>query len=314
MKFFITRSSLFLIPILLLYGIAPFFSDGYTDAYALKFSDLENRNSLIIGTSRASQGCIPFVLDSVLGTENKFFNFAFTITQSPYGTVYSEAIKKKITEDSLNTFILTVDPWSISIIEKPLDNQHGLREEKLLLAKVNHYNKNPNYDYFTNSYGKNWLWIYVNKFKPFYSSISQRKTSTFLHNDGWLEINVPMDVSSIHSREARTIQTYTETMNRYKSSEIRINHLVRLVKFLSERGKVFLVRLPVSSKMLKLENKYMPEFDSIIRNIAISNNVSFFNFVTEKSNYYFTDGNHLHKESAKQVSISIAQLIKANSK
>jgi hypothetical protein len=64
----------------------------------------------------------------------EFFNFSFTIVDSPYGPIYHYAIKRKINENSKSSiFILSVDPWSISSTTKnPNDYKNFLENEKCL--------------------------------------------------------------------------------------------------------------------------------------------------------------------------------------
>src|SRR5690606_17884978 len=86
-----------------------FVNDNYS-----KFT--HQSSSLIIGLSRAHNGISPKILDSILAEipyQGGFLNFAFEKTQSPYGGVYLEAIKKKIPEQTKQgIFILSVSPGS----------------------------------------------------------------------------------------------------------------------------------------------------------------------------------------------------------
>ena len=70
------------------------FSENFIDYYYAKITN--EGQSLIIGTSRASQGIIP---DSVMRNtrfDGPMLNFALSSFDSPFGEAYYNAIKKKL--------------------------------------------------------------------------------------------------------------------------------------------------------------------------------------------------------------------------
>jgi len=54
----------------------------------------------------------------------------------------------------------------------------------------------------------------------------------------------------------------------------------------------------------------MPNFDSMMIELSRKNEVSYYNFINCSAKYSFTDGNHLYRDSAKDISNEIAKLIK----
>ena len=63
-------------------------------------------------------------------------------------------------------------------------------------------------------------------------------------------------------------------------------------------------------KMVEIENEFMPDFDARMNGLAARQRISYFNFIDCVSKYVFTDGNHLHKDSGKAISMEVAKLIK----
>src|SRR4051812_33254984 len=95
------------------FAIVPFlvyvtyFSNGKSDYFYLRFTT-PPQPSLILGTSRAAQGLQPSVFnESNLAFAKPMFNFSFANNISPYGPIYLNAIKKKVSTASKNgLFIL----------------------------------------------------------------------------------------------------------------------------------------------------------------------------------------------------------------
>ena len=158
------------------------FSDGSTDNYYIRFST-PKQESLILGTSRAAVGLNPDVFNTVCDVN--MFNFAFTVTQSPYGKTYFNSIKNKIRKaNRAGVFILTIDPWSISSITENPNDSVNFREVSLCLGNTENVNSNPNFEYLIKNLGGNYWKILATKFV---------KRAAFLHENGWLEISVAMD-------------------------------------------------------------------------------------------------------------------------
>jgi hypothetical protein len=236
--------------------------------------------SLIIGTSRAGQGIHPDIINKKLEKYDfclPIYNFAFGLHMSPYGEVYHNAIKKKLSKEiySNGLFILSVDPFGLST-EIMLDKDQ-LRENNHFLAEKYNY-IHPNF-----------IYIWKNARKTF-----KRDSNMILNNNGWLEINVPMDSASIEKRIIR--KKKFDSKHFFSKSQYRLKWLTKTISFLKQKGTVFLVRIPASSYMWEYENKFWPEFEKDISNIAKTENIEYISFKDKFGYYKTTDENHLYKD------------------
>lgn len=297
MKKFFIKLLLFLIPVGLICGYAAFRADGSIDPFYIRFTTPPQK-SLILGTSRAAQGIMPSVLNSNLN--DSFFNFAFTIAHSPYGPSYYDAIFNKLDPASKNgTFILSVDPWSIAAKGDPEDPEH-FPEKNTFIGKMHLFNLCPNVEYLVRHYDKPFARLAFYKEKQDYS---------FLHRDGWLEINVPMDNVAVEERSTSKLQEYSNYITQYKFSKLRFDYLQKTIKRLKEHGSVVLVRLPIPKEMMQIENKLMPSFDSMINTASKAYSVPYYNMTNIPQQFQYTDANHLYSESSRKVSVMIAEFI-----
>ena len=302
MKKFIYKALIFfliLIPILYCFG---FLANGYTDPFYNRFTTPKQKN-LILGTSRAAQGLHPSIFKKMLNID--ISNYAFTVAHSPFGPKYLESIKKKITKDTGAIFIVTVDPWSISSWCDNPNDPTFFRENKLSVANMEIVNWNPNWEY-----------LFKNIQDNFYDVlISNKLKFMYLHKDGWLEVkNIPMDSLSVNKRIKNKIRTYKEKhLPKTKFSSYRLKYLINTITFLNEYGNVILVRLPVHKSMREIENKLMPNYDTIIKE-AILESEFYLDLTKYKKNFLFTDGNHLYRSSGKEVSEIISKEIKSKIK
>lgn len=271
-------------------------ANGYTDPFYIRFTT-PKQSSLILGTSRAAQGLQPDVFDSILKKE--FFNYAFTVGHSPFGETYLNSIKKKLKVNSTEgIFIITVDPWSISSFSGTPEDPSSFRERKLALAKTSLVNIKPNILYFLNSYNE-----------KYYKVIRNSKSKLFLHNNGWLEVDVNLDSIDIPKNIEKKVITYREKhLPRTQFSANRYKYLKNTINFLKKHGKVYLVRLPIHTKMMQIEKELMPNFDNDI-NEAIILSHGYLDLTKKNSEFIYTDGNHLHKSSGKIVSEIVANWI-----
>ena len=271
---------------------------GSTDAYYRKFASPPQHN-LILGTSRASQGVKPAVLDSLLGHD--FFNYAFTAEQSPYGPVYFNSVRRKLdpaTEGGI--FILTVDPWSISSTAADPNDSLRFREVGLHLDNVEDVTSYPNWQYLWRYLSGGYYRILLN---PLISSV-------YLHRDGWLEVSVSMKASDVRERTQSKLASYRQIQSTYRFSARRLASLTQLIRWLNQHGRVYLVRLPVPSAMAALESEMMPDFDEKIQEVTTLT-AGYLDLTTVGETFTYTDGNHLYKGSARQASEQIAEWIKS---
>ena len=283
----------------LLWVFVIFQANGKTDPFYLRFTGEPTKN-LILGTSRAAQGVQPQPLSSILGKD--FYNFSFTVAHSPFGSVYKKAIRSKLDTTVTNQiFIIAVDPWSISSkCENPNDSS-AFREKSLCLAHVNSFCSTPNVEYIRKSLTP------IEAIRPY---IKRGQAQMMLHPNGWLEVNVSMEMSEVQTRIKNKMQTYrNRNLPVYRFSDVRNNSLLRLVKWLKSYGEVYLVRLPIHEEMLNIEDELMPNFKGIIQpSIDVSD--GYFDMTKLKTKFRYTDGNHLYKDSAFEVSELIGEWIK----
>lgn len=302
MRKFITKLGLVLFPVILVLAFLIFTINGYTDTYYYKFLS-KNQNSLIIGSSRAHQGLIPSIIDSIT-ERNGMLNFAFNIENAPYGEVYLKAIKKKVRKNTQNgIFILAIDPWTISSRSNTPEKISSFRENSGILNKINYFSMNPNLEY---------IYKYI-KVKTMLHGLLKKYNivnhKIYLHSDGWLEISVPMDSNIVDRRIRYKIKAYIKNLSEYQFSNKRLKFLEETISFLQKYGKVYLVRLPVHKRILEIENDLIPNFDTLAKKIKLKYDVPYINFTKDTTHYIFTDGNHLYKESSKNISEKLAKII-----
>ena len=270
--------------------------------YYLKVAS-PKQNSLIIGDSRALQGLIPSIINSSIGNKD-LYNFSFDLGVSPYGKVYFNAIKNKIKKEKKDgIFIVTIDPWGISSISKTPNDENTFIENELKLNKIKSFSINPNFGY---------IYKYI-KTKTMISGVLKNYNlinyTMMLHDDGWLELFIPMDSIAVKNRIKHKINAYRKNSISYRYSSKRFEYLKKTIIFLKEHGNVYLVRLPVYSEMQIIENEFMPNFDSLVQDLSKNYEVPYVNFTRDSTKYKFIDGNHLYKESSKTLSIKLAKYI-----
>lgn len=298
MFLFLKKTLLFVVIAITIFLAILSLADGYTDPFYVRFTTPKQKN-LILGTSKAAQGLIPSIFDSV--NKVKIYNYAFTLAHSPYGSIYLNSIKKKLDSRTKNgIFILTVDPWSVSSkLENPNDSA-SFREIDMVLDNTRYVDLNPNYFYL------------LSNLKGEYYSALKMTGSSFLHQDGWLEISIDMDSKSHEQRIAKKMKEYREkNLNKFKFSSLRFRYLKKTINFLSKHGEVYLVRLPVHPQMIKMENELMPEFDNKIATVTPLTQ-GYLNLTNNNEEFIYTDGVHLYKESARLVSKQVAEWIKTS--
>ena len=297
MRKFLIHSGLFILLLLTSFIFVFTKADGRSDAFYLRFTS-PKQASLIIGTSRAAQGLQPEVINNILG-RNDIYNYAFTMAHSPYGSVYNESIKKKLGDGKNGVFILAVDPWSFASLKENKNAEYKFRESKLALAKTDNVNLKFNIEYLVESYES-----------QYYNLMWNNNSSTFLHDDGWLEVTVKMSEKAVINRTKNKLKTYSKYLNTYQISSIRVLRFKELVQYLEKKGNVYIVRLPVSGKMMDLENKFCPEFNAVVNEINMELKLEYLDMTDRNNEFNYTDGNQLSKASGAQVSNIVGQWIK----
>lgn len=291
MKKFIVKISLFILASFIAFLTVISFAHERTDAFYMRFN-APRQSNLILGTSRAAQGVQPAVLSEQFN--KPFFNYSFTLMNSPYGQIYLESIKKKLDPSTTDgVFILCVSPWSLSSTCKDPNNESEFRETESFLADMCFVNMKPNFEYL------------LKHFSGKYIDILKGDDRMIVHEDGWLEINIDFSKEAISKRTTSKVKQYTEeVLPNYKFSTKRLHYLEQTIEFLQEHGKVYLVRLPVCEEILSIENLYTDSFDKQI-DVAINTSDGYFDLTPYSGDFIYSDGNHLSPESG----IIVSQMI-----
>lgn len=299
MKKFIKKLMIWILPLLLLFGVLGSFADGNTDDNYLQFT--RQGNNIIMGDSRGAQAIVSDTLEKhFLG--RAFDNFALNITYSPYGEIYLKGLKRKLKKNTKDgIFILTVDPWSVSMDK----NATGFSEEPSPLNDMILYNIKPNYEYLIRHYHQSWFYIYRDR-------AAQGKSATFLHDNGWLEVSVDMNPAELAKRVKEKVEFYKGFAKGQALSPIRLKYFQETIQYLNHFGKVYIVRLPGGPEINEIEKNYAPDFNPLMKQIARKNNAVYFDFTPQVNNYTFTDGNHMYKESSKVLTRQIVDSIKSS--
>ncbi len=256
-------------------------TNGYSDPYYMRISS-PRKSNLIIGTSKSAQGVQPQVLQDILHKD--FFNYSFSINISPFGETYLKSIKAKLdTTQKDNIFVITVDAWSLCS-----ENSTCFREKKSFLAKLNSVTQNPNFQYL------------IKYFDGKYYKILIKKSSAFLHKNGWLEVQLAENEDATARRQQFTMKSYSEKAKKYKFSEKRFNYLLETIDFLQQYGKIYLVRLPVSAELMQIEQNLMSNFDEKI-SPAVEKSEMYLDLTKYNAQMKYTDGVHLNIESGREI-------------
>jgi hypothetical protein len=284
-----------------------FLADGYTDSSYMKFTTPLQR-SFILGTSRAATGIIPDILDSALSKAYdslRMNNFAFTLLQTPYGEAYYQAVKKKLDPQTKGSvFIITVDPWSVSTFNNKYGDSATFTEESLAPGNMHLLNMQPNFEYLVKNYRDPY-------FKLIQNSLF-RDSPYYLHSNGWFEVSIKFDSATVARRTATELDVYrNEYFHSSKLSATRLEYFGKMIELLKKHGDVYLVRMPVSSSIVNIENKLEPAFDSIVTRLSIETRSPYLNFKDSANNYTYSDGVHLDKKAAVKFTLQITKLIEA---
>lgn len=301
MKKFIFKTILFLTLLLTSFIVIIAQADGYTDPLYLKFTTPKQQH-LILGSSRALQGLKPDVIEKETGIQ--FYNYAFSIMVSPFGKTYLNSIKNKIKKGkNKGIFILTVDPWVLaSQTENPNDSL-SFRELNLCLGNTLVVDVKPNFTYLLN-----------NLKGEYYTVFTRKYTEAFLHDDGWLEVSIDMDSIANEQRVDSKYEFYKDVMlPKMKYSTLRYEYLKKTIDLLNEYGDVYLVRLPVHPKIMELDTKLIPNFNTLIEDLKPFAK-GYLDLTSRNKEFKYNDGNHLYKTDATKVSIIVANWINTKSK
>lgn len=299
MKEFLVKVGYYLMLVLalsLILLVIIYLHPNWVDKYYLKVTT-PKATSLILGTSRASQGIIPQIINEKVGKtfDGYIVNHGFTMGLTPFGPSYERFMKQKIVEGTTNgIYILEVSPSGFCAQTTFLNDTSRFMEREGFIGKITNSSTNPNIQYLTKFYSeRHFIFEYL------YSEILN-KDRVILDNNmyGSMNVIVKADTANLNFRLKRRINYYLKEYNGYSFSQARFDAFERMVKYLQERGEVYLVRLPVSDIMMKEEYRMFPDFDERIEVFATKNNLHYFNYISYSKNYITTDGSHLYRPSA----------------
>lgn len=312
MKSFLMKFGLFV----LLLGAVYFYyvdqlSQGFVDDYYGKFTG--KSGSLILGVSRAHDGLVPSILEEELELQESakpLFNFAFEKTQSPYGEVYLEAVKKKLKDsDGQGVFILSVTPGTFTV-KKGVDEDEILEldRETMMLYEVKDPSADPNYDYIINYYPDALYTVYTSK--------SKEKSVHYYHEDGWDEFRTEIPGYTVSKEQMeewtlKTIEAGKNLIREERISDYRLHWLEETIRYLQGRGEVYLVRLPIDTRFIYIEDDYWPKFNTIMEGLGAKYGIPYFNYVQPKYQFETFDGSHMTSKGAQEFTRLFARELKA---
>jgi hypothetical protein len=298
MQQFFLRSGLFLLLILL--SVSPvlwYVSKNFSDKFFHKFE--YPAASMILGGSRALYGIDPDAINKANWIKGPVLNFSFTIATSPYGEIYYNAILKKLAEESTNgVFILEVNP--VGIANNKLSN--NIPERELLLGHMKFFNLDKNVDYILENGGRPLYQFLVDK-------NAGQEQGEIHHVNGWFESPEKTDSIKFKINIQKGIESYKKVFAAKVISEDRLQWLEKIAVKLSERGKVFLVRMPVAPQMKEMEDKFCPDFNKKMLELASRSGSGFLDFSSKKE-FQFKDIHHMTVSSAKTFSVFLGDSLK----
>jgi hypothetical protein len=266
-------------------------------------------SNLVLGLSRAHFGMDPATISKVLSPlteEDEMLNFAFEKSQSPYGEVYLQAIKRKLkTPVKDGVFLLCVSPGSFSVPNRLKTEKEILAfDQQMMIGKVKNLNAHPNFEYVRKCFGRS-----------LYKGIlpHDHRVTTVFHDNGWEEFRLKagtyeIDQEQIKSWQDETVKGYSKIVDALPEyiSEYRIKWFRKTIEELKIYGKVYIVRLPIHKGVLGLEDRVWKDFDSEMSNIASDFEVGYLNYARTGEKYQTYDGSHLYSASAIKLSRDVA--------
>lgn len=312
MKDFFIKLTVFTFIFISLYVLAlKTLSNGYVDVYYKKFT--QEAGGLIIGVSKASKGINPDIIENELkefNFETPIVNFALNVSNSKYGDVYFEAIKKKLKQQTSKKqlFIISVSPGSftapanlkaVDIIE--------MDKKNTIIGKVDWVKTTPNYNYIVETYDQ-----------PLYNAFhSYDKDPKFtMHKNGWVEIKLNDSLNdSIVNKDILfwkgvLLRHFKKEIDKQEISNYRINSFIEIVKFLKSRGRVFVLTIPEDKEFIETEKLFWANFETQMDSITSQLDVPFFNYWHLSNKLRTYDGLHLESDSAKKFTLMLSKDIK----
>lgn len=257
---------------------------NYSDINYYKFTS--KHKSLITGSSRAKYCIDPIQFPK----ETDLLNFAFSVATSPYGEIYYNAIEKKITKEKGGIFILDVDPYALSIEEK-MGATHLIEKENKL-GRQFFLNADPNYEY-----------IFKNLTPLYYHLITESKTNSTPQSNGFIILsnkNYSLK-KELFMRKKKLIE-YRKNSQNFHPSAYRIEYLEKTIDLLQKYGDVYLVSVPVSNEIYKIQKAYWPEHEGLMDSIAKKHHIHYIMLQKNFPNPHTLDEIHVLNSDAEIIS------------
>jgi hypothetical protein len=249
--------------------------------------------SLVIGSSRGFQGLRPDVFNvSDLDFERPMYNFCFTVIPSKFGPAYLRQLAAKVKPGTRNgLFILDTSPMSLtSDTGAALEDTNAFAEQESYMNMRGNPSNRLNYEYLIHYY-----------IDPYYTLLWNKALGGKIKT-----IPPPMDSASLARRITAKVRGFVvDQFSRERFSRTRLEYLKRTIRFLSQHGKVVLVRMPVAPEMLAAENRCFPAFDSVILAMESIEPFRYVNLSQTDLRYHTMDGNHLHRDWSKAASLML---------
>lgn len=282
-------------------------------------------NSMIFGISRSAQGVNPAVLEEFAPNTGEWLNFSFNLSVSPWNEAYADAAINKVNcsiepSDS-GWFLIFIDPWV-------LDDNCGagsntwLADEWVDVCDVNlisyAFNVTNPLDVLGKGSGDDFLSVICSSIpRQLLSCLSERNFnfSQGVLSNGWLPNPGMLSPQEKQVAIAEKVDYYRKEKTRapFWPSESNSSQLSRLIKHLKTcfpKSQIMLLRPPVSSEMLLLEQEWFPEMTNWAKLLAREHKVKYtdFNEVWKaKTNLDFNDAHHLSIEGANRFSLVLAE-------
>jgi hypothetical protein len=266
-------------------------------------------HSLILGTSRASQGIKPSVFnESGLDFQGPMLNFAFTEGTSRPGPWYFGAAKRKLDPATKHgLFIIEVSPRSLSVPnhkDNGPDSIEDFSERRFFPSTLSRVDVHPNLEYLFKNYPDHLYTLFADSFA--------KKERSVLHKDGWLEIRFsPKTEEKLASRIDNKIKTQAKEFSSSHFSQLRLQYLSEFVGYLKEYGRVVVVRLPSSEKYYAMENALAPHFEDDVGRAMAAAGAEYYSFAADWAHYKTNDGNHLQAPYSEKLSRELLSAMKA---
>ncbi|MBB4806622.1 hypothetical protein HNP38_001918 [Chryseobacterium defluvii] len=307
MKKSLLRLTAFSILPLLFIGYAIYITGEKSDDFYKRFTSPQ-QNSLILGSSRAAS-MNPEIMDNIIHKKYPnadLYDYAFTWAHSPYGPKYLESIEKKTDPDTKDgVFIVTVEPTALMVDKTQPDEAEYYVENDKSVAQTSLVAINPNIEYLLENYNFSITNEINKKIRPPKNVIAEVEIlDNGKVNGKIIKRNSPEKQARINAGKMKELEYRVQGL---KISENRLAYLSRTIEFLKNHGKVFMVRMPVNKVPYAIENKYYPDFDKRMIEIAAKEGVHYVNYNDTSNNYQWTDEVHLEPESMNRFSAVVAQ-------